>query len=137
VAKKRRREPAWVDRLVIDAVHLDLLREHGGLAGLRDENALESALARPKNRWSYEVGVDIATLAAAYGWGLATGHPYRDGNKRVAFVTMATFVALNGYELEAPDEEVVQAMMSVAARHRSEHDLADWVGAHLVRRRAS
>ena len=137
MAKKRRREPAWVDRLVIDAVHLDLLREHGGLAGLRDENALESALARPKNRWSYEVGVDIATLAAAYGWGLATGHPYRDGNKRVAFVTMATFVALNGYELEAPDEEVVQAMMSVAARHRSEHDLADWVGAHLVRRRAS
>ena len=131
MAKKRRREPAWVDRLVIDAVHLDLLREHGGLAGLRDENALESALARPKNRWSYEVGVDIATLAAAYGWGLATGHPYRDGNKRVAFVTMATFVALNGYELEAPDEEVVQAMMSV------EHDLADWVRAHLVRRRAS
>ncbi|TMA81746.1 MAG: type II toxin-antitoxin system death-on-curing family toxin [Deltaproteobacteria bacterium] len=137
MAKKRRREPAWVDRLVIDAVHLDLLREHGGLAGLRDENALESALARPKNRWNYEVGVDIATLAAAYGWGLATGHPYRDGNKRVAFVTMATFVALNGYELEAPDEEVVQAMMSVAARHRSEHDLADWVRAHLVRRRAS
>jgi len=137
VAKKRRREPAWIDRLVIDAVHLDLLREHGGLAGLRDENALESALARPKNRWNYEVGVDIATLAAAYGWGLATGHPYRDGNKRVAFVTMATFVALNGYELESPDEEVVQAMMSVSARHRSEHDLADWVLAQLVRRRAS
>src|SRR6266850_993933 len=99
---RRRREPAWLDRVVIDAVHVDQLREHGGLSRTRDENALESALARPKHRWLYERRSDVATLAAAYGWGLATTHAYRDGNKRVAFLAMATFLELNGYRLEAP-----------------------------------
>lgn len=68
-------EPIWLDRPVVDAVHLDQLREHGGLQGVRDENALESALARAKNKWAYESAPDLATLAAAYGYGLATSHP--------------------------------------------------------------
>jgi death on curing protein len=135
VARGRRREPVWVDRLVVDAVHLDQLREHGGLPRLRDENALESALARAKNRWHHDPKVDLATLAAAYGWGMATSHPYRDGNKRVAFLTMATFVALNGSELESPEEEVVQVMLSVADRRCTERELADWVRAHLIAQR--
>ena len=130
---KRRREPVWVDRLVLDAVHLDQLREHGGLPGIRDENALESALARPQHRFHYESDSDVATLAAAYGWGLATSHPYRDGNKRVAFLATALFVELNGYVLEAPEEDVVQAMVAVAARRCGERALAAWVRAHLVR----
>jgi death on curing protein len=135
VAKGRRREPLWIERLVVDAIHLDQLREHGGLPGLRDENTLEAALARPRNRRLYQPKADIATLAAAYGWGLVTSHPYRDGNKRVGFVTMATFVALNGYELEAPEEEVVQIMLAVAARRGTEPALAAWVRAHLVEKR--
>ena len=135
MAKRRRREPARVDRLVVDAVHLDQLREHGGLPGLRDENALESALARPRNRWHYGTNVDLVRLAAAYGWGLATSHPYRDGNKRVGFVTMATFVELNGYELAVSEEEVVHVMLAVADRRRTERELADWVRAHLIKKR--
>jgi death-on-curing protein len=135
VAKGRRREPLWIERLVVDAIHLDQLREHGGLPGLRDENTLEAALARPRNHRLYQPKADIATLAAAYGWGLVTSHPYRDGNKRVGFVTMATFVALNGYELEAPEEEVVQIMLAVAARRCTEPGLAAWVRAHLVEKR--
>ena len=123
----------WADRLVVDAIHLDQLREHGGLPGLRDENALESSLARAKNRWHHGPRVDLATLAAAYGWGLATSHPYHDGNKRVGFVTLATFVALNGHELEAPEEEVVQVMVAVAARRLRQEDLAAWVRARLVK----
>jgi death-on-curing protein len=135
VAKKRRREPEWLERVVVDAIHLDQLREHGGLAGIRDENALESALARPRNRWHYEPKVDLPTLAAAYGWALVTSHPYRDGNKRVAFVAMAVFVELNGYVLEAPEEEVVQVMLAVADRRCTEKDLAEWVQAHAVKKR--
>jgi death-on-curing protein len=131
---KRRREPDWPHRVVVDAIHLDQLREHGGLAGIRDENALESALARPKNRWHYEPEVDLPTLAAAYGWAFATSHPYRDGNKRVAFVAMAVFVELNGYALEAPEAEVVQVMLAVADRRFTEKDLAKWVRAHAVKR---
>ena len=129
---RRRREPTWVGRVVVDAVHLDQLREHGGLPGVRDENTLESALARPKQRWHYAHDSDLAALAAAYGWGLATSHPYRDGNKRIAFVVMAVFLELNGRRLEAPEAEVVQIMLAVADNRLKENELASWVRAHLV-----
>jgi death-on-curing protein len=124
-----------MERLVVDAVHVDQLREHGGLTGTRDENALESALARPRNRWHHEKRLDLAALAASYAWGLATSHPYRDGNKRVAFLTMATFLELNGLALEAPDEGVVDIMLAVAGRRCSEDELAAWVRSHLAKRR--
>ena len=124
---KRRHEPIWVDRVILDAVHLDQIREHGGLAGTRDENALESALVRPRNRWHHEPNVGMAELAAAYGWALTTSYPYCDGNKRVGFLAMATFLELNGYELMASDAEVVQLMLSVADHGMPERDLADWI----------
>jgi death-on-curing protein len=124
-----------VERVVVDAVHLDQLREHGGLPGIRDENALESALARPRNQWHYGTATDVAALAAAYGWGLASNHPYRDGNKRIAFLTMAIFVELNGHRLEAPEEEVVQVMLAVADRRCSERELAEWIRVHLIKKR--
>jgi death-on-curing protein len=124
-------EPRWVSRLVLDAVHFDQLREHGGLMGLREEDTLEAVLARPQQRWHYEPATDLATLAAAYGWGLVTSHPYRDGNKRIAFLAMAVFLGLNGYEIEAPQEEVVATMLAAAAGHRTEAELAEWVQRHL------
>jgi death-on-curing protein len=124
-----------VERVAVDAVHLDQLREHGGLPGIRDENALESALARPRNRWHYGATTDVAMLAAAYGWGLANNHPYRDGKKRIAFLTMAIFVELNGHGLEAREEEVVQVMLAVADRRCTERELADWIRAHLIKKR--
>ena len=77
----------------------------------------------------------MATLAAAYGWGLANNHPYRDGNKRIAFLTMAIFVELNGHELEAPEEEVVQVMLAVADRRCTEGEFAEWIRAHLIKKR--
>lgn len=125
-------EPVWVNRLVLDAVHLDQLREHGGLQGIRDENALESALARARNKWAYESITDPAVLAAAYGYGLATNHPYRDGNKRIAFLAMMIFLGLNGWDLEAPEAEVVSAMLTVAAGRLSESQLAEWLRKHMV-----
>lgn len=128
----RRREPVWVERLVVDAVHLDLIRTHGGLAGLRDENALESALARPRHRWSYARDVRVETLAAAYGYGLAHNHPYRDGNKRVAFLVMLVFLGLNGYDLEAPEGEVVATMVRLAAGDLTEAALARWLRQRVV-----
>jgi len=88
----KRREPLWVDRVVVDAVHLDMLRTHGGLRGIRDENALESALARPRHRYAYARRTDLPALAASYGYGLARNHPYRDGNKRTAFLVMVVFL---------------------------------------------
>lgn len=118
--------------MVVDAVHADTLRSHGGLAGLRDENALESALARPRQRWAYDREVDLARLAAAYGFGLARSHPYRDGNKRTAFLAMVIFLGLNGSELEVPEAEVVTTMLDLAAGRLSEDTLAQWIRTHLV-----
>jgi death on curing protein len=125
-------EPIWVDRLVVDAVHLDQLREHGGLQGIRDENVLESALARARNRWAYETEADPAMLAAAYGFGLATSHPYRDGNKRIAFLTMVLFLGLNGWDLEAPETEVISIMLAVADGRSSEPELAEWLRKYMI-----
>lgn len=119
---------------MVDAVHFDQLREHGGLSGIRDENALESALARARNKWAHNKKTDLAQLAAAYGFGIATSHPYRDGNKRIAFLLMLMFLGLNGYSLDASEAEVVTTMLAVAGKQYSEKQLAAWVRHHIVRR---
>lgn len=125
--------PRWVPRLVLDSVHLDQLREHGGLPGIRDENALEAALARPQQKHHYESDSDLATLAAAYAFGLARAHPFNDGNKRTAFLAAMIFLGLNGKDLDATEEEVVQMVTALAAGSLSEVSLAEWLRPRLVR----
>lgn len=124
-------------RLVIEAVHLDQIREHGGLIGIRDENALEAALARPRQRWAYEPESDLACLAAAYAFGIGTGHPFRDGNKRVSFLAAVVFLGLNGVDLVAPEDEVVERMLALASGSLDEQAVADWLRGRLKARRAS
>jgi death-on-curing protein len=110
------------------------VREHGGLAGLRDENALESALGRPRQKWSYAARTDVPALAAAYAFGLVTNHPYRDGNKRIGFLAAVTFLGVNDYDFSAPDAEVVAEILALADGTLSEA-LTDWIGQHSRRRR--
>jgi death-on-curing protein len=129
------REPRWVERLVVDAIHLDQIREHGGFAGIRDENALEAALARPRQKWHYEPKADLATLAAAYGFGLSRSHPFRDGNKRVAFIVMVVFLELNAWSFDAEETEVVSAMVALAEGSLGEKDLTKWVKQHSRKRK--
>lgn len=132
---KRPREPVWLSRVVVDAIHSDQIREHGGLPGLRDENVLESALARPHQKWHYAGATDIAALGAAYAFGLVRNHPYRDGNKRIGFLAMATFLGINGYEFDASDAEVVAEILALADGEIAEEALADWIRQHIARRR--
>lgn len=127
------RQPRWLPRLVIEAAHLDQLREHGGLPGLRDEDALEAALARARQKWSYDPESDLATLAAAYAFGLTTAHPFNDGNKRIGFLAMVIFLGLNGKDLDASETEVVQVMVALAAGSLGEVQLAKWIRDHLAR----
>ncbi len=127
----RRREPQWLARTVVDAMHGDQLREHGGLPGVRDENALESALARPRQKWIDGEERDLAALAAAYGFGIAKSHPYRDGNKRIALLAIATFLGVNGYDLDATDADVVTTMVATAAGRLSEAEVARWIRDHI------
>ena len=120
--------------MVADAIQTDMLLTHGGMPGLRDENLLESTLARPRQRYAYEPAADLAALAAAYGFGLARNHPYNDGNKRVAFVAMAVFLGLNGYELTARDADVVTAIVALAAGEIDEEALSDWIRLHIAKK---
>lgn len=125
--------PRWVPRLVLDAAHLDQLREHGGLPGIRDENALEAALARAPQKYHDEPDSDLATLAAAYAFGLARAHPFNDGNKRAAFLAAMIFLGLNGKDLDASETEVVQVVTALAAGSLTEVALATWMRERLVR----
>jgi death-on-curing protein len=118
--------------VVVDAIHIEQLREHGGLPGVRDENVLESALARARQKWHH---VEAATqLAAAYAFGLVRNHPYRDGNKRIGFLAMATFLELNGCDFIATDAEVVTEFLALAAGAVTEDALTAWIEQHSRRR---
>lgn len=131
MAKRAAVEPRWLSRLVVDTIQMDQIREHGGLPGIRDENALESALARPRQKWAYAEERDIAALAAAYGFGLARNHPYRDGNKRIGFLAMVTFLGINGWELDVTDADVITTILALASGDLEEDVLARWIRSHL------
>ena len=120
---------------MVDAIHSDQIREHGGLPGVRDENVWESALARPRHKWQYAEKRDIAMLAAAYGFGLVKNHPYQDGNKRIGFLAMVTFLGMNGTDFEASDAEIVSEMLALADGRVSEEELAGWLRDHVAKRR--
>jgi death on curing protein len=127
------KEPFWITRLVADAVHADLVSRHGGLHGVRDENLLESALARPRNRWAHDEQADIAALAAAYSYGVTRNHPFNDGNKRTAFMLAYVFLGMNGLALEVAEEEVVMTMVLFADNKLTEDEFATWLRTHSRR----
>src|SRR5215216_6150325 len=112
---RRRREPRWLTRAMVEAAQQAQVREHGGIVGIRDEELLESALARALQKYAYAPQADLATLAAAYTFGLAKNHAFLDGNKRVAFIAAYVFLRLNGQELDVAEPEVVTVIESVAA----------------------
>ncbi|HUH13362.1 MAG TPA: type II toxin-antitoxin system death-on-curing family toxin [Longimicrobiales bacterium] len=120
-------EPIWLTRAIVEALHAVQVREHGGQLGLRDEGLLESALARPRNVWSYQPDADLTLLAAEYGYGLAKNHAFLDGNKRIAFVAMNVLLILNGYEIDAPEPEVVERMLEVADGRLPLEGLGEWI----------
>jgi death-on-curing protein len=124
-------EPRWLSAVHVLHIHSDQVQAHGGSLGLRDRGLLESALERPRNRFHYEPDADLAAVAAAYGFGISSNHPFIDGNKRVAFQAMYLFLGLNGFRIDAPEEEVVALVLSLANGALDEPSLADWLREHL------
>ncbi|PZU22425.1 MAG: type II toxin-antitoxin system death-on-curing family toxin [Shinella sp.] len=104
----------WLSRPAVEIMHEEQLVEHGGLPGLKDENALEAALARPLNKAAYGEE-DLFALAAAYLYGIVRNHPFSDGNKRTGFLAAFSFLAINGQLLEAEQAEVIAFVLAVAA----------------------
>ncbi|MFA7638857.1 MAG: type II toxin-antitoxin system death-on-curing family toxin [Parvibaculum sp.] len=118
-------EPVWLLRSAVLAFHMRQLAEHGGGEGVRDEGLLDSALNRPLNKFAYEEP-DLFDLAAAYAYGIATNHPFVDGNKRTAFVASLTFLRLNGYRVEAEATEKYETFIRLASGELTEADLSNW-----------
>ncbi len=120
-------EPFWLNERIVYAMHDNQIKQHGGSFGIRDENLLSASLARPQQLFAYGESPTIFDLAAAYGYGLAKNHPFIDGNKRTAFVTMATFLELNGYSLEVAELEVVLKMEKLAVDEEDQESIALWL----------
>lgn len=119
-------EPVWLSVADVEAMHAEQLAIFGGPVGVRDRGLLESALARPLNRWNYGEE-DLAVLAASYAYGIAKNHPFIDGNKRAAFSALIVFLRLNGVRF-APDPGLATAaIMDLAAGEVSEDGLARWI----------
>ena len=120
--------PAWIEKHVALVYHDELLAEHGGAPGMRDEGLLESALARPKNIAAYGKGKPtLFRFAAAYAAGLLRNHPFIDGNKRTALVVAIAFLELNGVSVTADQEETYRTTYDLAAGRITEKDLEAWL----------
>lgn len=131
------KKPVLLDQRALMLLHAESLAEHGGLWGLRDEAALQSALARPRNVHAYERGADAARLAAAYGFGIVRGHPLNDGNKRAGFLAIGLFLELNAFDLEVEEADAVRTILDLAAGNLTEKALAEWIRAQIKRRKSS
>lgn len=107
-------EPCWLTREAVLAIHAQLLARFGGSAGIRDENLLESALAKPRQLHAYGQP-NAYEMAAAYAFGIVKNHPFIDGNKRTGFVTAYTFLGINGIDFTASEEEAVIFTRGLAA----------------------
>ena len=117
------KEPRWISRDAVLAIHEQSLAQYGGSTGVRDEGLLDSALGRPQNLFAYEQG-SIFSTAAAYAAGIIRNHPFIDGNKRTGFVVCAVFLERNGYELVASEEDATVTTLALAAGEMKEPEYA-------------
>ncbi len=124
-------DPRWVPLRAVVAIQGGLIEEHGGLSGPPRQGDLEAALARPVNLQAYaQPSPTLARLAAAYGYALARGHCFPDGNKRIALAIVDVFLRMNGSELTADEMDAAATIQALAAGELTEDELTTWIGDH-------
>jgi death on curing protein len=129
------KEIVWLNKRDIVAIHSAIMAESGGNAGILNENALASTLHKPINLDHYsDHTASLYELAAAYGYGLVKNHCFVDGNKRIALITIYTFLAINGIELIASEIDAAHYIWELAASQGTQTEdmqkLADWLQAN-------
>lgn len=124
------KEPHWLTVRIVEDIHGEQIALFGGPEGIRDPGALESALARPINRWHYGCR-DFAELAAAYGFDIAKNHPFIDGNKRTAFATLLVFLRLNRLKFAPTQADATAITLELAAGEIDEEGLTRWIADNL------
>ena len=120
------KEPIWLSREDCLAIHEMMLAQHGGLAGVRDEGLLESALSKPQHLCAYR-SPTLAAMAASYAAGIILNHPFFDGNKRTGFMLAATFLEINGLEVTATEESVIEMTLALASGNLKQAGYAEWL----------
>jgi len=126
-------EPIWIEKPEVLIAHSRQLVEHGGSDGLRDENLLDSALAKPRNIFVYKELPTLERLAASYAFGIARNHPFVDGNKRTALVVSEGFLMINGIRILAPPADKYAQFLGLAAGEVSEESMAAWFSRYAVK----
>ncbi|MGH7710210.1 MAG: type II toxin-antitoxin system death-on-curing family toxin [Gemmatimonadaceae bacterium] len=126
-------EPRWITESTLFAIHAQQIERYGGAHGVRDENIVLSALARPLHRWAYESSVDLADLAAAYLVGFARSQGFVDGNKRTGLACALVFLMLNGAPLHIESRELLALTMSAATGKADDTVVAASIRERLAR----
>jgi len=124
---------AFVRADVLKNVHQRLIETYGGLPGIRDENALESAIFRPKNMAAYRGEESIAALGAALAWAIVRNHPFADGNKRAAFAALTIFLEINGHQLTCSEVEETAMILRATGSEITEEEFGAWVERGVAR----
>jgi death on curing protein len=114
-------------RAMVVTIHAELIRDYGGSSGIRDENLLQSAIARTRHLENYAPGTPIPEMAASVGWGLLKNHAFIDGNKRIAFMGMLVFLHLNGFRVTCTEADETITVLRAAAGEMSESEWTKWV----------
>ena len=120
------KEPKWLTKRMVLAIHDDAVEMFGGTAGIRDDGLLESALSRPQHKFAYESEATLFDLAAALCHGICKNHPFLDGNKRTALLSARAFLFLNGHAFEPNEVDEVENMVAVASGDMDEAGIAEW-----------
>ena len=130
---RKKKEPLWIETRDVLAIHDRNLSMHGGGVGIRDSGLLESALARPRQHFTYATAPSVIEMAALYTAGIVRNHPFVDGNKRTGFVVGVVFLELNGFEFTASEADATQAVMGLAAGTLDEGAYVIWLRANSKR----
>lgn len=127
-------KPEFLEPDVVLFMHDQALREYGGTQGVKSEDLLHSALARPENRWHYAESEvpDMAALAAAYAYGIARNHPFNDANKRTAWSCCVLFLRVNGVRIQVHAPEAVELMVTLASGGMEEEEFAVWLRQYFL-----
>ena len=113
----------FLTREAVDCLHAASLARYGGMAGVRDDGLVDSAIAAAENDWAY-AGADLCAIAAAYAFHLSQAQAFFDGNKRTAVAAAFVFLELNGIVVPRDDGRIYDALIAIAERKMTKQELA-------------
>jgi death-on-curing protein len=114
-------------------LHRRVMEQSGGIAGIHNLDAIESALAQPQMTFGgEELYPTIVEKASAFGFSLIQNHPFIDGNKRTGHAAMETFLVLNGFEIDASVDEQERVILQVASGELKRETFTEWVRSKII-----